>query len=57
MIAGIFFIILGFVFWINTRLSLIEVIAILVGVIGICLVISAMNTPDDPKHQKWTHFQ
>jgi multisubunit Na+/H+ antiporter MnhB subunit len=57
MIAGVVFIVLGFVFWIDTKLTLIQDLAILVGAIGILLLLAALNTPDDPTHQKWTHFQ
>ncbi len=57
MIAGIFFIVMGFVFWIDTKLTLQEIIAIAIGTIGILLLLAALNTPDDPTHQRWTHFQ
>jgi hypothetical protein len=57
MIAGVAFIVLGFVFWLDKHLTVPEDIAIIVGTIGILLLIAALNTPDDPKHQRWTHFQ
>jgi hypothetical protein len=57
MIAAILFIVMGFVFWIDTKLTLIEDLAILVGTIGILLLIAAFSTPEDPRHSRWTHFQ
>jgi drug/metabolite transporter (DMT)-like permease len=57
MIAGLAFIVMGFVFWLDKSLTLAEIIAILTGVIGILLLIAAFNAPDDPTHQRWTHFQ
>jgi O-antigen/teichoic acid export membrane protein len=57
MIAGIAFIVMGFIFWIDKSMGAAHWIAVLVGVVGILLLLAAINTPEDPTHQRWTHFQ